>query len=523
MNRYIYIGVIAVLLALWSCKSRKVIVEEVVPTPAVEDPKKPTISPSWRPPVGDSIRQEMRAVWLTTAYGLDWPSAKADTPNGIRRQKEELDRILDRLKSDGYNTIFYQARLSGSTTYRSDREPFARIFTASGEAPDYDPLAYATEACHSRGLSIHAWLVTYPLSSSSKRPHPLLVRHKDWLISHKGGWHLDPGKPEVRTYIASIAKDIVQRYRVDGIHFDYFRYPEEADKFRDDASFLRYNPQGLSRSQWRRNNLTEQLREVNEVVRQIRPSIQISVAPLGKLSMIPNLGRPHGWTALESVHQDVETWAEQHIVDFVAPMMYYKDLLYEPFLIEWVQRVGKYIPVVPGLAPYRIQEDGWDPTVISNQIALARQHRASGVSMFREKNIGPSVPRLRTLIQRAFRATVLPIEFKPYRTDVPRLSAPVLTDLKLDGEMLTLKWRAGTGKRPLSYRVWAKVTHADGRQEGLLLAEGLKHTQCTLRITEFPSEDCIEFGVEALDEWNRATPCVAPIEYNLANYRLMGQ
>lgn len=464
----------------------------------------------------------MRAVWLTTAYGLDWPSAKADTPNGIRRQKEELDRILDRLKADGYNTVFYQARLSGSVTYRSDKEPFARVFTASGEAPNYDPLEYAIAACHQRGLSIHAWLVTYPLSSSKKRPHPILQKNKRWVIAHKGGWQLDPGQPEVRTYIASIAKDIVQRYNVDGIHFDYFRYPEEADKFKDQASYLRYGS-GLEKNLWRRRNLTEQLREVNRVLRPIRPNIQISVAPLGKLSMIPNLGRPHGWTALESVHQDVETWAEERLVDFVAPMMYYKDLLYEPFLIEWIQRVGRHVPIVAGLAPYRIQETGWQPEVISNQIALARQHGAAGVSMFREKNIGPSEPVMRTLVQRAFRHTALPLELKPQDSNSPRPIAPIITELRRSGQTLSLRWRSSVGAEPITYRVWAKISHPDGSREGILLVQGLREPQCALRLSEFPSEDCIELGVEAVDAWGRATPCPTPAEYNLANHRLTGQ
>ncbi|MDO4707321.1 MAG: family 10 glycosylhydrolase [Porphyromonadaceae bacterium] len=504
---------------LGSCKTKVSKVEE----PKVIVSSKPIVSPpkGWMPPLGDSIRHEMRAVWLTIAYGLDWPSVKADTPNGIRKQKEELDRILDRLKYDGYNTIFYQARLSGSVTYQTSREPFARVFTSSGSAPGYDPLGYAVEACRKRGLAIHAWLVTYPLSSSKIRPHPLLKTNRHWLVAHKGGWHLDPGLPEVRSYIANIAKDIVERYEVDGIHFDYFRYPEEADKFNDAASHLRHG-MGLERTQWRCKNLTDQLREVNRVLRSIRPDIQISVAPLGKLRKLPHLTRPHGWTALESVHQDVETWADEHLVDFVAPMMYYKDMLYEPFLIDWMERVGSKIPVVAGLAPYRIQEDAWSPNVIAQQIAIARQHGASGVSMFREKNIGPSVPVLRTLIQRAFVHTALPLELKPRVPHVPRPVSPHSLSIVRKGQLLKLSWAmAESSALNVSYRVWATVHHRDGSREGLLLVQGLKDTHCSLRLSDFPSEDCIELGVEAVDAWGRATPCFTSVEYNLANERYL--
>lgn len=515
----IYLGLLALTLTV-GCKTKK---------PKAQDPKPEEVLPTekpqpkgWTPPLGDSIRHEMRAVWLTTAYGLDWPSIKADTPNGIRRQKEELDRILDRLQHDGYNTVFYQARLSGSVTYRTPREPFARVFTSSGVAPEYDPLAYAVEACHKRGLAIHAWLVTYPLSSSKTRPHPLLQSNRHWLIAHKGGWHLDPGQPEVRSYIASIARDVVERYAVDGIHFDYFRYPEEADKFNDTASHLRYG-MGLERSKWRCKNLADQLREINRVLRPIRPSIQISVAPLGKLRKLPDLGRPHGWTALESVHQDVEQWADEHLVDFVAPMMYYKDLLYEPFLIDWMERVGHKIPVVAGLAPYRIQEDGWSPSVIAQQVALARQHGAGGVSMFREKNIGPNVPTLRSMLQRTFSATALPLELKPHTPNTPRPTAPHSLAVVRTGNLLSLSWAMTPPTSGLTYRVWATVYHPNGSREGLLLVQGLQETTCSLRLSDFPTEDCLELGVEAVDAWGRATPCFTPVEYNLANQRLQGQ
>lgn len=515
----IYLPIYSLLLALLvvGCGTKKKV------TTTTEDIVQPsttvTTRPlSWHPPVGDSIRHEMRAVWLTLAYGLDWPKAKADTPDGIRRQKEELDRILDRLKHDGYNTIFFQARLSGSTAYPSKLEPFARIFTSTGLPPAYDPLAYAVEACHRRGLAIHAWLVTYPLSSNKRRPHPLLSSQPRWCIAHKGSRHLDPGLPEVRNYIAEIAAEVVRNYAVDGIHFDYFRYPEDAETFDDRASYKRYGA-GKDKETWRRENLSEQLIVLNEVLRKIRPEIQISVAPLGKLRKLADLGRPHGWTAYESVYQDVESWANAHLIDFVAPMMYYKDHLYEPFLIDWIQRVGRSVPVIAGLAPYRISEQGWSAHTIAEQIKLARQHGAGGVSMFREEHIGAKEPLMRTLIQRLFAAPALPLALNS--RDLPKPLEPIGLKITQSGTLLHLSWMMPPSTKGLTYRVWAKITHPDGRREGLLLVQGLTDNQCTLRLTEFPSEDCIELGVEAVNAFGVSTPCRIPVEFNLANERLL--
>ncbi|KGN86594.1 glycoside hydrolase family 10 protein [Porphyromonas sp. COT-290 OH860] len=513
----IYSLLLALLAVGCGTKKKRILEADTpeVPTPPVSSVRAPE---AWKPPMGDSIRYEMRAVWLTTAYGLDWPSVKADTPNGIRRQQQELDRILDRLKQDGYNTVFFQARLSGSVIYPSKTEPFAhRLFTTTGQPPAYDPLAYAVEACHRRGLAIHAWLVTYPIVSSRKSAHPILIKNPSWAIAHKGSRHLDPGNPAVRTYIAKLAEEVVRGYNVDGIHFDYFRYPEEAERFNDNASYARYG-KGLSREDWRRQNLSEQLVEINEVVRKIRPEIQISVAPLGKLRKLPTLARPHGWTAYESVFQDVEAWANARLVDFVAPMMYYKDDLYEPFLVDWMERVGKKIPVIAGLAPYRISESGWSAQTIADQIRLARRYGAGGVSMFREANIGHKEPLMRTLIQHEFRHLALPLPL--YGRAMPRAGEPTDLTIEQDKNIIRLSWRMPIGSTKATYRVWAKITHPDGRTEGIMLVQGLKEQSCALRISEFPSEDCIELGVEAVNTAGVATACRMPVEFNLANARL---
>lgn len=517
---------LATIALLSACGSKKQGVTLPPPTPPSEvKPIQPTKPISWVPPLGDSIKHEMRAVWITTAYGLDWPKVKADTPNGERRQKEELERILDRLVDDGYNTVFFQARLSGSVNYYS-KEPFSRVFTSSGERPNYDPLTFAVEACRRRGLSVHAWIVTYPLSSLKGVPHPIARQNPSWVVMHRGGRHLDPGVPAVRSYIAQLTADIVRRYDVDGIHFDYFRYPEEAERFNDSNSYTRYG-EGMDKSAWRRNNLTQQLVEIQDSIRNLKPEVQLSVAPLGKLRKIEDLGRAHGWTAYESVHQDVETWAQRKLVDFIVPMMYYKDELYEPFLIDWQRTVGKYIPVVAGLAPYRVnsreEKYPWSPSVIQEQIQIARRHKASGVSMFREGNIGPSQPLLRTLIQREFKQTALvpPLD-RGLATKPPQPHALHITIQ--EGRKLKLSWQmpqeptAGT-----SYRVWATTTHENGQKESILLVQGLSTTECTLRLLDFRLQDCLELGVEAVNRLGVSTPCDKAVEFNLVQDRITSE
>ena len=124
-----FVGIATLLFT--SCGTKK-----VVPSPPTVKPlpdtaiAAPVIEP-WVSPV----REEMRGVWLTTIYGLDWPQRSAPTAEGLRKQREELCRILDRLKREKFNTVFFQVRHRGDVIYPSEIEPQSTIFTGVGK-PD---------------------------------------------------------------------------------------------------------------------------------------------------------------------------------------------------------------------------------------------------------------------------------------------------------------------------------------------------------------------------------------------------
>lgn len=107
-------------------------------------------------------KREYRAVWLTTIKGLDWP--KESDMGDEEAQQMHLRTILDSLQAININTVLLQTRIRGDVIYPSLVEPFAPVFTGRhGVAPDYDPLAFAIDECHKRGMQLHAWLVTIPL------------------------------------------------------------------------------------------------------------------------------------------------------------------------------------------------------------------------------------------------------------------------------------------------------------------------------------------------------------------------
>ena len=72
-------------------------------------------------------KHEIRATWVTTLGGMDWPKHKATNAHGIQRQQQELCTILDSLKKANFNTVMLQVRLRGDLIYPSSIETQVRI------------------------------------------------------------------------------------------------------------------------------------------------------------------------------------------------------------------------------------------------------------------------------------------------------------------------------------------------------------------------------------------------------------
>ena len=114
---------------------------------------------------------EIRAVWLTTNYNLDWPKNTLS----VDAQKNELIQLLDELKNLNFNMVLFQTRTNGEVLYRSQIEPMYRSIAKNYGGEAFDPLAFVIEECHKRGMECHAWLITYPLGS---RNHQSQATHR---------------------------------------------------------------------------------------------------------------------------------------------------------------------------------------------------------------------------------------------------------------------------------------------------------------------------------------------------------
>jgi len=329
---------------------------------------------------------EIRAVWVTVNYGLDWPRKPFKNEKDIETQKNDLDRILDRLQDAHINMVFLQTRIRGDVIYPSRIEPRCEYVKSTYATADYDPLRYAVEACHKRGIECHAWLVVYHIGSQAMnrrlgRTYAELKRN-NLIKTFNKNLYLDPGNPQTDTYIISIIKEIVSNYDVDGIHLDYIRYPDDPAGFPDNDTYKRYG-NGKSIDDWRRENINRLVYSIYNTVKSLKPWVQVSSSVVGMYKEIPGTNQKH-WTAYSSVFQDPVDWLKKGKHDFIVPMNYYSGNLFYPFVRDWLSKsFGRFI--VPGLGIFQMdnKEAGWKAPVLLDQVNFSREVKTNGNAFFR--------------------------------------------------------------------------------------------------------------------------------------------
>ncbi len=431
-------------------------------------------------------KHEIRAVWLTTIYGLDWPNKPATTEEGRNRQKQELCTILDQLQDANFNTVFLQVRLRGDVIYPSAIEPASAVFSGkAGVSPGYDPLAFAIEQCHKRGLELHAWFVTFPLGTNrlvNQLGNRSVVKKKPALCKqHNGEWYLDPGVPETSAYILSLVQELVNNYDIDGIHFDYVRYPEQAKTFPDKAVHRKYG-RSQSLADWRRDNINRMMFRIYDWVKETKPWVQVSSAPLGKYNRIQRVPNA-GWTAYESVFQDPQKWLQEGKQDMLAPMMYYQDTNFYPFVDDWVENSNGRL-FIPGLGAYRMdkKEGDWTKDDITTQLEYCRRAGASGGAFFRCAHILDNTKGLYNELKDNYYKYPAHLPPLTWLSDsVPPAPEEILVE-RLDNE-LKLSWNHIAPEEPVSYTVYYSLTDTLATEAPQhILATGLRGTELYLPV-----------------------------------------
>ena len=378
---------------------------------------------------------EVRAAWVVRHTLAHPDSARA---------------MVRRLADAGFNTLIVQVRGRGDAYYRSRWEPPP---PALADRRGYDALARTIHDAHRRGLRVHAWINTQlvanadtvPRDSSHlvhRRPDLLAVprplarelytmdprapRYLRALVEYAQanrnrveGLYSSPAAPEVKEHIYSIWMDLLERYDLDGLHFDYVRYPAPdydysrvaLDRFRDwltphlsDTARARLgaleatDPLVYSDSfpgawdRFRRGQITELVERIYHGVKKRKPGVLVSAAVFGDAD-----------DAYRLRFQDWREWLRRGILDVACPMAYTDSTeLFRERIRVAVEGAGG-ARVWAGIGAYRNTVDG---TV--EQIDVARGLGAAGVVLFsynfmvRGDSTNPGETYLRLVGNRAF-------------------------------------------------------------------------------------------------------------------------
>lgn len=416
-------------------------------------------------PVISQPKYEIRATWLTTLGGMDWPRTKAGNATGIQRQKKELCDILDCLKAANFNTVLLQTRLRGDMIYPSSIETFAESLTGyTGRNPGYDPLAFAIEECHKRGMELHAWIVTIPAGNTRQVKllgrNYIVQKNRKICKLYKGNWYLDPGNPETQEYLSRIVKEITSQYDIDGIHFDYIRYPEQADNFPDKDSYRRYG-KGKELRQWRRDNITDIVRRLYTDIKSIKPWVKVSSSPIGKYRDT-NRYPSRGWNAYHVVYQDAQKWLKEGIHDALFPMMYFQGNNFYPFALDWKENNGNRW-IIPGLGIYFLspREQDWPLDEIVRQIHFTRQIKLNGQAYFRNRFLLDNTKGVLDELKENFYTTPALIPPMRWADSIPPSVPSTPSVQQLPNGKLRMSWQESTdnSNQAVVYHLYGSNTY----------------------------------------------------------------
>ena len=294
-----------------------------------------------------SPKRDIRAVWLSTVWALDWPSTtvpaatgnnEAQRENARNSQKSGLITILNKLQAANFNTVFFQIRGMSDAFYNSKYEPWSQYLSSErGADPGWDPLQYIIEEAHTRGIEVHAWLNPYRYStaelSHGNLPSDYSKAHPDWLMDY-GSYTkiLNPGMPEVRQRICDIIEDIITNYNVDGIVFDDYFYADAGAHFELDKDLYNANnPSKLSQAEWRRENVNQMVRDVQARINSLKPYLTFGISPAGVAASDASVAAKYGvdrcpvgsdWQ-YNGIYSDPLAWLNDGSIDYISPQCYW--------------------------------------------------------------------------------------------------------------------------------------------------------------------------------------------------------
>lgn len=399
-------------------------------------------------------KRELRGVWIATVANIDWPS-RSGLP--IAQQQAELIEILDNHQRAGINAVFFQIRPSADAFYAISNEPWSRFLTgAPGKSPSphYDPLEFAIEEAHKRGMELHPWFnpyrATFDLVRTNVSTDHITWKKPEWFFTYGGKKWFDPGIPEVRQYIIDVIMNVVRNYDIDGVHFDdyFYPYPDGNKPIPDGHTYKKYGADFKNVSDWRRNNVNVLIEALSDSIRATKHYLRFGISPFGiwdNAKDHPMGSETNGFSGYRQLYADALKWTGEGWIDYVIPQLYfpfnYKPAPYEK-LVDWWSRNSNGRHLYIGHASYRVANNssGWENrSQLPNQIRYLRNDPNSQGSVFySSKSIAGNLSGIRDSLQYdLYRYKALPPQMA-WLDDVPPLSPTGLKVEMMDEASSTL-------------------------------------------------------------------------------------
>jgi uncharacterized lipoprotein YddW (UPF0748 family) len=364
-----------------------------------------------------------------------------------------IQQMVETAQRAGFNTLLVQVRGRGDAYYNSRIEP--RAAELEDEPASFDPLALTLATAHAAGLKVHAWVNVDLVSSATLLPRAsshIVALHPEWLMVPRSlasalrnaatdtpaylgqiaraaraqsdqleGLYLSPVLPAARNYTASVVSDLASHYDLDGIHFDYMRYPNDqfdfsapsiaafrADVAKEMPADVRDRldraavtnatawPDALpdAWAAFRRDRLTLLATSLRSAALAARPELTISAAVA-----------PSADDARSGRLQDWRLWAETGIVDALCPMIYTTDPMEFANALARVKTDAGTTPVWAGIGAYRLT-----PARTTENLRAVRKSGVAGVLLFSYDSLasGDAAPNYFSLIRSALLAQAHP-------------------------------------------------------------------------------------------------------------------
>jgi len=419
------------------------------------------------------IPREFRAAWVATVDNIDWPSSRTLTTD---QQKAEMVKILDTAVALKLNAIILQVRPSCDALYDSKLEPWSEYLTGlQGRAPSpyYDPLEFAVDEAHARGLEIHCWFNPYranhPAQKGPLAKTHINVQHPEIVKKYGRYLWLDPGEPLVLKHSLAVIRDVVHRYDIDGVHIDdyFYPYPENGQEFPDDPSYERYTKHGgkLNRNDWRRENVDKFVEGAYKEIKAEKKWVKFGISPFG----IYRPGYPAtikaGIDQYAELYADCKKWLNNGWCDYMSPQLYWpiaQTAQSYPVLLDWwisENTMGRHI--WPGLYTSRLGSEGsrpWNVKEIVDQISLTRQRSAAtGEVHFSMKVFLQNRQNVNSVLGNGLYQHRALVPASPWLgEDAP--AAPKVTTHKGDDGKWVLEFKPGSRHPVRFYTVRVKIT-----------------------------------------------------------------